>query len=102
MVNFSINKLGQNKSAFTILLGFLSVFIAAWLILDAVPGLFASLFNTILGNLIIALSIILVGLKNMQMALVLIILFIFLFKLSHYVKEGMGLFSKSGIYQFSN
>jgi len=101
MVNFSINKLGQNKSTFTTLLGLLSVFIAAWLILDAVPGLLASLFNTILGNLIIVLSIILVGLKNMQMALGLAILFIFLFKFSHDVKEGMGSFSKSGIYQFS-
>jgi len=101
MVNFSINKLGQNKNTFTTLLGLLSVFIATWLILYAVPGLVASLFNTILGNLIIALSIILVGLKNMQMALALIILFIFLFKFSHYAKESMGLFSKSGIYQFS-
>jgi hypothetical protein len=101
MANFSINKLEQNKGAFTLLVGLLSVFIAIWLILDAVPGLVASLFNTILGNLIIVLSIILVGLKNIQMALGLFILFVFLFKFSHYAKEGMGLFSKSGIYPFA-
>jgi hypothetical protein len=101
MVNFSINKLDQNKHSFTILVGLISVFISIWFILDAFPGLVASLFNTILGNLIIVLSIILVGIKNIQMALGLIILFVFLFKFSHYVKEGMGLFSKSGIYKFA-
>ncbi len=101
MVNFSINKLDQNKHAFTILVGLISVFISIWFILDAFPGLVASLFNTILGNLIIVLSIILVGIKNIEMALGLIILFVFLFKFSHYVKEGMGLFSKSGIYKFA-
>lgn len=91
MEKFSINKFFDNKHAFTTLTGLLAILIASWLILYAVPGLVASLFNTILGNIILLVTIILVGIKNIPVAIGLIILFIVLFKFSHYVvkkKEG--------------
>ena len=94
------DKFFENKHIFTILVGFLSILISLWLILYALPGLFASFFNTILGNIILLVSIILVGTKNMKLAIGMLVLFLFLFKFSHYTREGMGLFSKSGIYPF--
>jgi len=75
----------KNKNTFTSLVGLLAILVASWLILYAVPGLFASLFNTILGNIILLVTIILVGMKNLKIAIGLIILFIFIFKFSHYV-----------------
>jgi len=59
----------------------------------AVPGLLASLFNTILGNIILVVGIILVGIKDIKIAIALIILFIIIFKFSYYVtkkSEGFG------------
>lgn len=92
MEKFSINKFFDNKHAFMALVGLLTILIASWLILYAVPGLLASLFNTILGNIILLVTIILVGVKSIPVAIALIVLFIVLFKFSHYVvkkKEGM-------------
>jgi predicted membrane protein len=92
MEKFSINKFFNNKHAFMALVGLLTILIASWLILYAVPGLLASLFNTILGNIILLVTIILVGVKSIPVAIALIVLFIVLFKFSHYVvkkKEGM-------------
>lgn len=97
--DFTYNFFG-NKHVFTILVGLLSILISLWVILYALPGLFSSFFNTILGNIILIVSIILVGTKNMKLAIGLFVLFLFLFKFSHYAREGMGLFSKSGIYPF--
>jgi hypothetical protein len=96
--DFTYNFFG-NKHVFTILVGLLSILISLWLILYALPGLFASFFNTILGNIILLVSVILVGTKDVKLAVGLLVLFIFLFKFSHYTKEGLG-FSKSGIYPF--
>jgi len=89
----------HNKHAFIVLVGLLSILICLWLILYALPGLFASFFNTILGNIILLVSIILVGIKDIKLAIGLFVLFIFLFKFSHYTREGFS-FSKSGIYPF--
>jgi hypothetical protein len=87
-----------------ILIGLISIFIFIWIILYAVPGLLSNLFNTILGNIILLVTIILVGIKNVPVAIGLIILFIVLFKFSHYVvkkKEGYnGSLKKSGIYKY--
>ena len=97
MEKFSINKFFDNKHAFMALVGLLTILIASWLILYAVPGLLASLFNTILGNIILLVTIILVGVKSIPVAIALIVLFIVLFKFSHYVvkkKEGIKAMKK--------
>jgi len=101
MEKFSINKMFDNKHAFMALVGLLAILIASWLILYAVPGLVASLFNTILGNIILLVTIILVGIKNVPVAIGLIILFIVLFKFSHYVvKKKEGYRTKNATYPF--
>ncbi len=90
MGKFNFKQL-DNKSAFKTLSILLMVLIALWIILYAVPGLLASLFNTILGNIILLVVIILVGIKDIKFAIGLIILFIVIFKFSYYVvkkREG--------------
>jgi hypothetical protein len=89
-----------NKHTFLFLTGLLSLVVSFWLLLYVIPGANASLFNTILGNIILVVSVILVGIKNIKIAIGLAILFIFLFKFSHYVKEDFGLHN-SGIYPFA-
>ena len=98
MENFSINKFFNNKHAFPILVGILSLLSFLWIILYAVPSLAASLFNSILGNIILLVIIILVGIKNIKLAIGLIVLFILLFKFSHYVvRKKEGLQKKNGL-----
>jgi len=58
----------------------------------------ASLFNTILGNIILLVGIILVGIKDIKIAIGLIVLFIILFKFSYYVTKPNESFS-SGPYR---
>jgi len=68
----------------------------------AVPGLLASLFNTILGNIILLVGIILVGIKDIKIAIALIILFIIIFKFSYYVtKKSEGFGFGSGPYRLT-
>lgn len=91
-LQFSFLKEGKN---FNILVGILTILAALWIILYAIPGIFASLFNTILGNIILILMIILVGLKNVKFAIGLFIVYLIIFKFAHFtgvsrasVKEG--------------
>jgi len=92
MTNFSIDKIINNKNPTTTLTYLLIGLIAMWLVLYAVPGLLASLFNTILGNIILLVGIILVGIKDSKIAIALIILFIILFKFSYYVTKKKEFF----------
>ena len=108
MVNFSIDKIINkeiinkeiinNKHQTTTLTYLLIGLITIWLTLYAVPGLLASLFNTILGNIILLVGIILVGIKDSKIAIALIILFIVLFKFFYYVTKKSENFA-SGPYR---
>jgi len=91
-MDMTINKVFNNdffhiKRPATTLSYILIVLVITWLILYAVPGLLASLFNTILGNIILLVGIILVGIKDIKIATALIILFIIIFKFSYYVTK---------------
>ena len=90
--------------AIPILVGSLSILIALWVVLYALPGLLASLFNTILGNIIMIMFIILIGTKDIRIAIGLIVLFAILFRFSYYVTNvnREKFLSKNGIYPFAH
>lgn len=71
-----------------ILLVFISVLATLWITFYVLPDLFSSLFHTILGNILLVLSIVYFGSKNIMLALALVVIYIVLFKLSHDVYEG--------------
>lgn len=80
-------KLKDNKIK---LIGLLTILILLWLILYFIPELFVSLFNTILGNLILIISVILVYTNNKFYALGLSLILILLYRFSHLSKEGFS------------
>ena len=102
----NIKKILSGK-AIPILVGSLSILIALWVVLYALPGLLASLFNTILGNIIMIMFIILIGTKDIRIAIGLIVLFAILFRFSYYVTNVTNVnrekfLSKNGIYPFAH
>ena len=89
-----------------ILIGLLTILIGLWLIIYLIPSFFVSLFNTILGNIILFVIVILVGINNykygLMLGLILIILirFVSLIKMPTQIiekveKEGFELSQKS-------
>ena len=65
--------------------GILTLLIGIWVIFYAIPELFASLFNTLLGNLILMFILILTAMKNIAVSLGLAVFFLGLYNFSHYV-----------------
>jgi hypothetical protein len=65
--------------------GILTLLIGIWIIFYAVPELFASLFNTLIGNLILVFILILTAMKNVVVSLALAVFFLGLYNFSHYV-----------------
>jgi hypothetical protein len=66
------------------IIGLLSIFVFLWLIFYAIPSLFLSLFHTFLGNIILFISVLLVGvIYSVYYGIILSIIFIILFQISH-------------------
>ena len=63
-----------NQDNKTMLIGLLSILIVLWTILYIIPGFLFSLFNTILGNLILLLSLILVSSQDVKYGIAMIII----------------------------
>jgi hypothetical protein len=78
----------------SLFVGILTLLIGIWIIFYAVPELFASLFNTLIGNLILIFILILTAMKNVAISLGLAILFIWLYNFSHYVVNAPAAASK--------
>jgi hypothetical protein len=76
----------ENKN---ILLGLLIILTLFWLILYFIPSLFISLFHTILGNIILCLSVIMVSITNYKYGIILAIILIVLSRFS-YLSEKEG------------
>jgi hypothetical protein len=76
-----------------ILIGILSILVFLWLIIYIIPTFFVELFHTLLGNLILILTVVLVSTKNINYGILLAIIFIILFRFS-VRKEG---FTKSSV-----
>ena len=69
----------------SLFVGILTLLIGIWVIFYAIPELFASLFNTLLGNLILVFILILTAMKNIVVSLGLAVFFLGLYNFSHYV-----------------
>ena len=69
----------------SLFVGILTLLIGIWVIFYAVPELFASLFNTLVGNLILVFIVILTAMKNIVVSLGLAVFFLGLYNFSHYV-----------------
>jgi hypothetical protein len=78
------------QSKQSLFVGILTLLIAIWLIFYAVPELFASLFNTLIGNLILVFVLILTAMKNVVISLGLAVFFLGLYNFSHYVVDAPG------------
>ena len=75
---------GLNEDNINILIGILSILIFLWIILYLIPNFLSSLFNTILGNLILLLFVILVCSQNIKYGLIFAIILIILYRFSHF------------------
>jgi len=73
-------KLLFTKDSETKIIGLLSILILLWLILYLIPELFVSLFNTVLGFIILCVIVILVGLKNYKYGIMLGISLIIIYR----------------------
>ena len=69
------------------LIGALSILIAIWTIVYLIPDFLSSLLNTVLGNLILLATILLVGSKNYVYGFILGVTLVILYRISH-MKEG--------------
>jgi len=73
-------------------IGLLTLLIAFWLVLYFIPEVFISLFNSLLGNLILVVTVLLVYMNNRMYGLITGILFLILFRLFQLSKrEGFNL-----------
>ena len=79
------------KKNTNLVVGLISLLIVLWLIMFAIPSLFVSLFNTVLGNFILLGFIILAGMYDTKLALGLAAVFFLLFRFSHL---SISMFSK--------
>ena len=75
-----------NEENQTKLIGLLTILIALWLVLYFIPELFATLFNTLLGNLILILASILTFSYNLKTGAILSLILILLYRFSTLTK----------------
>lgn len=72
-----------SKKNLNLVVGLFTLFIVLWVVMFAIPGLFVSLFDTGLGNLILLAFLFLSAMYNMNLAIGLSIVFIILWRFSH-------------------
>ena len=72
---FSFEALFSRKNL-NLVVGLITLLIVLWIVMFAVPGLFVSLFDTTLGNLILISFIFLSAMYNINLAVVLSIVII--------------------------
>ena len=63
--------------------GLISLFVVLWIVMYAVPGLFVRLFDTNLGNMMLAVFIFLAGLYSVPLAVGLLAVFVVLWRFQH-------------------
>ena len=77
----------ENK---TKLIGLLTILILLWLVLYFIPEIFVSLFNTILGNLILLIIVILTSMSDYRYGILLGVIFITLYRFNILSREGFA------------
>jgi hypothetical protein len=89
----------ENK---TKIIGLLTILIAIWLILYFIPELFVSLFNTLLGNLILILTVLLVSANNKIYGLLTGLVLLILYRFSHISREKFTTDSERDFLEIQN
>jgi hypothetical protein len=79
---FSLGGLFSRKNL-NLVVGLITLLIVLWIVMFAVPSLFVSLFDTVLGNLILIAFIFLAAMYNTNLAVGLAIVFMVLWRFSH-------------------
>jgi hypothetical protein len=80
-----------NNDNKTMLIGLLTILIILWVVLYMIPILFVYIFDTLLGNLILIIIVILIGVNNPKYGILLATIFVILYRsyhLSQLKKEG--------------
>ena len=77
-----MNKIFSRKNI-NLIVGFITLLIFLWLIMYAIPGLFVSLFDTILGKFILLGFILLAGTYNLNLGIGIAAILIILYQFSH-------------------
>lgn len=77
-----------NDDLKTKIIGLLTILIGLWLVLYFIPELFVSIFDTLLGNLIIIISTLLIYMNNRNYGIVFGLIMLILHRFSHLSKEG--------------
>ncbi len=72
-----------SKKNLNLVVGLISLLVALWVVMFAVPSLFVNLFDTFLGNLILVAFILLALMYNMNLGVGLAIVFMILYRFSH-------------------
>ena len=79
-----------NKKNMNLAVGLITLFVFLWVVMFAVPGLFVSLFNTFLGNAILATFVVLAAMFNVNLAIGIAAIFLVLYRFSRMsVKKEM-------------
>lgn len=84
-------KLKFNEETKIKIIGLLTILISLWLVLYFIPELFVSLFNDVLGNLILLLSTTLIFMYNRTYGLIVGLIILVLYRFSRLSKEGFNL-----------
>jgi hypothetical protein len=77
-----------SRKNLNLVVGLITLLILLWVVMFAVPGLFVSLFDTNLGNLILIAFIFISAMYNMNLAIGLAIIIIILWRFSHMSYEN--------------
>jgi hypothetical protein len=84
-------KIKFNEETKTKIIGLLTILIGLWLVLYFIPEVFVSLFNSLLGNLILIILTILVYMNNRIYGIIFGLGMLLLYRLSRLSKEGFDL-----------
>lgn len=81
-MHLSLENLLSRKNL-NLLVGLLTLLIVLWVIMFAIPGLFVSLFDTMLGNLLLIAMTVLAGMHDMNLGVGLGVVLLILWRFSH-------------------
>ena len=79
-INEKIKTFANSNENELLIIGLLTIIIIIWIILYIIPGIFVNLFNTILGNIILFLIIVLVTFKNLIAGIILFLIVVIIYR----------------------
>ena len=81
-MSFKLKTLFSDKNL-NLVIGLISLLVMLWILMYAIPGLFVSLFDTLLGNIILLGIVLIAFMKNKIIGGVLAAIFVIMYQFSH-------------------